>query len=130
MAKHPKRNWSIILHHVWFICLKDKNYRHEDGHSHPSNQPGTSLINGNKGRTDEPCRKFNRGKCTYGAKCKYDHRCSYCFKFGHGILNCRKLSGDKDRTGQGRADARKDFRPIPNGVDRSDRNMSRDNNNN
>ena len=44
----------------------------------------------------EPCRCYNRGRCPFGAECNFDHHCSYCFKFGHTVLNCRKLIVDKD----------------------------------
>ena len=39
----------------------------------------------------EPCRRFNRGKCSFCLSCKYDHRCSVpkCGKFGHGAHICR-----------------------------------------
>ena len=39
----------------------------------------------------EPCRRFNKGRCTYGLACKYDHRCSVkrYGKFGHGAHVCR-----------------------------------------
>ena len=50
-----------------------------------------------RGKVNEPCRRFNRGKCNYGANCRYKHRCSYCFKFGHTLLNCRKAISDRDR---------------------------------
>ena len=47
----------------------------------------------------EPCRKFNRGKCNFGLSCKFDHHCAYkpCNKFGHSILNCRKLAADREK---------------------------------
>ena len=43
----------------------------------------------------EICRKFNRGKCNFGASCKYEHRCSYCNIFGHPSLSCRKVIADR-----------------------------------
>lgn len=48
----------------------------------------------------EACRNFNRGKCTYGTTCRYDHKCSRCGKFGHGAFQCRQkdstVSPDKN----------------------------------
>ena len=41
------------------------------------------------------CRRFNRGRCTFGKTCRYEHRCTYCFKFGHGFHNCRKAAADR-----------------------------------
>ena len=49
--------------------------------------------------------RFNKGKCTAGLSCKYDHRCLECGKFGHGEHICRnKKSGQQklsDKTSQG-----------------------------
>ena len=55
----------------------------------------------------EPCRRFNKGKCTFGLACKFDHHCSVkkCGKFRHGAHICRlrasetndKLSDDRDQ---------------------------------
>ena len=42
-----------------------------------------------------------RGKCNFGATCKYEHRCSYCFKFGHSVLNCRKAASDRNSRNRG-----------------------------
>ena len=41
------------------------------------------------------CKRFNRGHCTFGPSCRFEHRCKYCKKFGHGIHVCRKLKQDK-----------------------------------
>ena len=42
------------------------------------------------GKSKKLCWKYNRGNCTYGFSCKFDHRCGICNKFGHGAHNCRK----------------------------------------
>ena len=36
------------------------------------------------------------GRCSFGSSCKYEHRCSYCFKFGHTVINCRRLKANQD----------------------------------
>ena len=43
----------------------------------------------------EICHRFNKGKCTYGASCKFEHRCSApkCGKFGHGAHMCHNCNG-------------------------------------
>ena len=85
IAQNPGRSWGIILQQVWSVTLKDKN------HSNSGGQEGLR----SRGRRDI-CFRFNSGKCTYGAKCKFDHRCGICGKYGHGAHNCRKL-GHYDR---------------------------------
>ena len=64
------------------MCLKDK-IRHYD-EQRGSSYSGTTKIK-------EPCKRYNRGKCTFGATYKYEHRCfvKKCGKFGHGTHICR-----------------------------------------
>ena len=38
------------------------------------------------------CFDFNAGHCTFGKKCRFDHRSGFCGKFGHGTYNCRKAA--------------------------------------
>ena len=62
------------------------------------NQGGQGNHKG--GKSTDPCRRFNKGKCNLGKDCHFDHRCTYCNKFGHGIIVCRKLIYDKDKAGK------------------------------
>ena len=96
MARNPQHSWTIILQQAWSLRLRDRlpvgsipNY----GTNNPGGRPGNKI--------GEPCRHFNRGRCNYGTNCKYEHRCSYCFKYGHGAVNCRKASTDRDRGDRG-----------------------------
>ena len=89
MARNPERSWAIILQQAWSLRLKDKLHITGENRSTPGGSPHD--------RSNEPCRKYNRGKCQFGSGCQYDHKCSYCFKFGHTILTCRKLKADMER---------------------------------
>ena len=89
MLKFPHRSWAMILQQAWTLRLKD---RLSIGFNHSNNASG---VHG-QGKISEPCRRFNRGKCNFGTSCKYDHKCSYCFKFGHGAVNCRKAMSDRN----------------------------------
>ena len=75
MANYPGRNWGIILQQAWSMCLKDRNSFSPQG----SNKTGYS-----KGK-HETCQRFNKGLCTAGQGCKYEHKCLGCGKFGHGV---------------------------------------------
>ena len=110
LSKHPERSWAIILQQAWTMKLRDRiprdgyagnNSYHGGGHHGKSGQhnPGSGGGAHFKSKSAEPCRRFNRGKCNLGSACAYDHRCAYapCNKFGHSILNCRKLMADKER---------------------------------
>ena len=92
MGKNPNCNWSIILQHSWSLRLRDKISRQDNssGFNHNNNHKSGG------GKSSDPCRRYNKGKCNFGPSCRYDHKCSYCFKFGHTILNCRKLQADRE----------------------------------
>ena len=73
--------------------LNHGNYAASGFNSHGNNNGSRN----SKVKNKEPCRHFNKGKCKFGANCRYEHRCSYCLKFGHTILTCRKLIADMDK---------------------------------
>ena len=89
MSRNPSRNWSLILQQSWALRLRDRL---------SSNQFGNFNNNGgnNRSKNNEPCRRFNRGHCNFGSNCRYEHRCTYCGKFGHGAVNCRKAIADRN----------------------------------
>ena len=59
-------------------------------------QPEKIAQQSGKGKR-EPCRRYNKGKCTFGLSCNCDHRCSVpkCGKFGHGAHICRMREDNK-----------------------------------
>ena len=108
ISRHPERSWSVILQQAWSMKLRDRiicndNVSNNNGHSH-FHQAANSQVSpgsmGTKSKINEPCCRFNRGKCKFGASCRYEHRCSYCHKFGHTVINCRKLIADQERSGK------------------------------
>ena len=88
ISKFPQRSWCIILWQAWSMYLKDRIKAPEEqkGGKH-SKSPG------------EPCRRFNKGKCSYGASCIYDHRCAVkrCGKYGHGAHICWLCDSSKHK---------------------------------
>ena len=69
MEANPSRSWAIILQQAWSICLKDKI-----GAQGRVSQEHPKLDAKEK---HKPCYKFNKGKCTYGFNCKFDHKCLF-----------------------------------------------------
>ena len=100
VSKYPQRNWGVILQQAWSMKLRDRisggNFRNNG--TSPSFSPAGSGGVSRGGKVNEPCRKFNKGRCKFGASCRYDHRCSYCHKFGHNVLSCHKLIADRERS--------------------------------
>ena len=104
ISKHPERSWAVILQQAWSMRLKDRlggaaiasvnngliNYSAKASNSHGQDS--------SKEKSNDYCRRYNKGYCKFGASCRFEHRCSYCNKFGHTILQCRKLLADLDRS--------------------------------
>ena len=90
IARHLLRSWGIILQQAWTFHIKDKSSSQTRGNEQ-RNEWGTP------GRKKELCWRFNRGKCSYGMNCKFDHKCGACGKFGHGAHSCHKLGHNSDR---------------------------------
>ena len=97
MGNFPERNWSIILQQAWSMCLKDRIHSSAVGTGYNKNN-----FNGNfgKGKKDI-CKRFNKGLCTAGRGCKYNHRCLGCGKFGHDVHICRNKLSTNTGAGEG-----------------------------
>ena len=98
MERHPFRSWGIILQQAWTMFLKDRLNAtpHKSGNFGGQNNHNENRVN------KKLCIPFNQGTCSYGAKCRFDHRCGFCGKYGHGTFNCRKAAQikAKDKKGQ------------------------------
>ena len=81
ISKFPSRNWGVILQQAWSMCLKDRVRHSTDGAP-----AGNQQLQ--KSKSNEICRRFNKGKCTYGMNCRYQHRCSVpkCGNMGMGHI--------------------------------------------
>ena len=102
MERHPERSWGVILQQAWTMFLKDHLNSTPSGNGNRNNSNGTN--NEHKSAVSRClCFTFNRGECTYGSRCKFEHRCGFCGKFGHGTFNCRKASssGHTNSNGNG-----------------------------
>ena len=97
IAKHPERSWSIILQQAWSLRLRERtNHLAAGNHNHNGRHSGeiSNVKTKGGGSIDDYCRRYNKGRCPFGSGCRFEHRCQYCHKFGHGILNCHKLAAD------------------------------------
>ena len=109
IARYPGRSWNIILQQAWTILLKDC-LKHDMG---PFQRQNYTKKGG------EPCRRFNRGKCTFGLSCKYDHHCSVkkCGKFGHRAFQCRMRNEGTSSTSEKGVNSAS----LPDGTDTKNR---------
>ena len=133
MAKHHQhRSWGVILQQAWSMFLKDRvNYRQKSGNNYQSG-------NNHNPTRRRLCFNFNAGNCTFSRRCRFDHRCSYCNKFGHGAFNCRR-AGNRTSNGNGQKRERQDHtvsnvhrngNSDGNRWDRYEKNQINNNNNN
>ena len=90
LERHPNRSWGLILQQAWSFCLKDQIRVGATQDTQFSNQ-------GLNKKNRDPCYHYNKGRCNFGDKCKFDHRCVICGKFGHGAFNCRRGMGGGGR---------------------------------
>ena len=83
MGNFPQKSWGLILQQAWTMFLKDRLR---------SNGPGGSQFRQKK----EICKRYNKGLCTAGMGCKYDHKCLECGTFGHEAYICHRKSGGRN----------------------------------
>ena len=100
IARHSGRNWAIILQQAWSMCLCDRlTGKHESTPTHNGNGNYSQQNHIHARNFKDYCKRFNKEKCNLGKSCRYEHRCSYCNKFGHGVIVCRKLIFDREKGG-------------------------------
>ena len=83
----PSTPWNVIDNHLWSKCFsgaaKDTSY-------HPNQQGGANF------HSQRTCDNFNYQSCTR-AKCKFQHKCSKCFRTGHNQCQCHN-SGNHNQS--------------------------------
>ena len=95
ITAYPYCSWAVLYNHGWNLLLRDKNPRKSNGNNNNGKEK-----NG-KGK-NKVCLKFNRSRCTYGTSYKFEHKCSYCGRYGH------LMSGYKKKEQQGKDNDKND----------------------
>ena len=113
MSRHPLRSWSITLQQSWNLRLKEKDKTGFEVQPGGNFSPAGSKRD--RSTKKDLCWRFNRGKCSYGLNCRFDHRCAICTKFGHGAHICRRAGENQDRDRQDRPPRREDRDKDRNG---------------
>lgn len=92
------RSWSAKLDYEWSRYMKNLlSFRHDRPNvdRNLAVPPGPSTA-GNS-RTREICNRYNKGRCTWGERCRYLHICKICKKRGHGALLCRNNKANRNK---------------------------------
>ena len=87
MEEYPNLPWGIIHQQAWSLMLRESAPNKPFNGNGPYRKP---LSQFKKKDDKEVCYRFNKGRCSFGSSCRYDHKCSFCHKTGHPTNNCRK----------------------------------------
>ena len=93
MAANPTRKWSKTYTQMWNLNLCEPLTK-VGGTSGAFGKNNSSTPGG---KPDGICWRYNKNKCKYGDQCRYEHRCSYCFKLGHPATKCYKKNGNNSK---------------------------------
>ena len=103
IERHPERNWGVFLQQAWTMFLKDRINATPNSKFGVNNGSNNNAVNGEhrkSGVSRKLCIPFNvTGECRFGTKCRFDHCCGFCGRFGHGTYNCRKALNIKTTNG-------------------------------
>lgn len=95
MTEQPNSHWGVISQQTWSLEIGENSGRQ----SLQGQVISTGSSNSGKvQRSKNPCWRYNKGRCTFGEKCEYDHRCSHCGKKGHGRHECLQTGSLSDIT--------------------------------
>lgn len=82
--------WGADSQHLATTLLREKQISTDKATT--KGQRGATKKKGPGGK--EICLQYNAGKCTFGAKCNFEHVCLTCNKPGHGQVNHRDNTQD------------------------------------
>ena len=87
MAANPNRSWAKIYSQGWSLAMRDPIPMARSGGS--GFQHHNSKGQNKSGLKDGSCWRYNKNKCHFGQRCRYEHKCSYCWG-NHPISACPK----------------------------------------
>lgn len=91
MTGQPNTHWGVISQQTWTLEFGDRD--NKPVNSGPVMGESKAVV-----KSKNPCWRYNKGRCTFGEKCEFDHRCSHCGKKGHGRHKCyKRLRADKPK---------------------------------
>ena len=104
MSEHPQRSWAKIYTPMWnlTLCENPKVQTQTNGYNSQSQSSTKKEI---------ICWRYNKSKCNYGPRCKFEHKCSYCGSYNHPYQHCpRRGSGSSKGRGEDKKKGKKDKR--------------------
>ena len=96
MAAKPYRSWAKVYTQMWNISLNEPIKKFNDNSYHNSGRNNNGNSSSSSKKRNNICWKFNKGSCTYGKNCKFEHKCSYCSSTNHPVTNCTRKQNKKE----------------------------------
>ncbi len=91
LADFPDRSWAVVDQDLFMTELIPHRLPADFGKFKLRSSP----MAGDKPHTGV-CNMFNWGNCTWGKRCRFDHRSATCNKFGHTSQVCRGVAKTVD----------------------------------
>ena len=91
IVEYPTMSWGIKNAELYlecfngYIALPPKVPKNFSTGNHPKGS-GTLI-----------CNNFNKGLCTWGKSCKFEHKCFKCKSMGHPTTKCHQHKQEKDK---------------------------------
>ena len=99
MGKNPNRSWSAIFLQALGVRLRDPLTRPSAYQSNGNNNNvslGTQPKPG-RSKSKDVCWICNKGRCSYGQNCRFEHKCANCNRPRHPSSQYRKEKNNKEK---------------------------------
>lgn len=106
-VRFPSSSWGLIDQELWIVHVathystnlpasaSSSGYESRQFNVHVGQNTGNnqstfqSRTGGGFQRVRQRCFRFQEDRCTFGKKCKFEHKCSKCGSVTHGAVRCR-----------------------------------------
>ena len=101
MSEYPERSWVLVYNQMWNLSMRDplhkvgRNMDFSGGKRSGGNSGSSQGSNNHVSQRNDYCWRFNKNRCKFGQRCRYEHKWFYCDTLGHGLYNCNKKNNKR-----------------------------------